>query len=103
MGDRSNIKVKYSDGQEIFFYGHWLGDRNREIVAEAMAEGRRVEDEAYFARILFSKMVRDEIDKDTGYGIAPYIVDNNAGNPIVVVDYTRTINGIPEVYEEDEE
>ena len=100
MGDRSNIKVKYSNGQEIFFYGHWMGDRNREIVAQAIAEGRRVTDESYFARILFSKMVEDDIQGETGYGIAPYMVDQDAGNATVVVDYTSAINGMPEVYEE---
>lgn len=87
MGDRSNIAVTYSSGETIYFYGHWMGHDNQRIVAEAIAEGRRLSDESYFARILFSKMVRDDIDGETGFGIAPYKVDEDYGNPTVTVDF----------------
>jgi hypothetical protein len=97
MGDRSNIAVTYSTGETIYLYGHWMGHDNQRIVAEAISEGRRLTDEAYFVRILFSKMVRDDIHGETGFGIAPYKVDEDYGNPTVTVDFTDrtvTIDGV---------
>lgn len=78
MGDRSNIAIQYNSGETIHLYGHWMGDENIKVVTEALTEGRRTEDESYFARILFSKMVASDIDGETGFGIAPYrIMDEN--------------------------
>jgi hypothetical protein len=87
MGDRSNIAITYRSGETIYLYGHWLGKENQKIVAEAIREGRRTSDEAYFARILFSKMVMQDIHGETGFGIAPYKVDEDYGNPTVTVDF----------------
>lgn len=101
MGDRSNIKVRYRDGRSVYFYGHWMGEDNIKIVQEALDENRRVEDEAYFARILFSKMIEHDVQGETGFGISPYVVDNQY--PVVVVDYHKSSNGRPVIYEEEEE
>jgi hypothetical protein len=87
MGDRSNIAITYRGGETIYLYGHWLGQENQRIVAEAIREGRRTSDESYFVRILFSKMVKNDIDGETGFGIAPYKVDEDYGNPTVSVDF----------------
>jgi hypothetical protein len=87
MGARSNIAVTYRSGETIYLYGHWLGNGNQTIVAEAISEGRRLDDESYFARILFSKMVAEDINGDTGFGIAPYMVDSDYGYPTVTVDF----------------
>lgn len=72
MGDRSNIAIQYNSGETIYLYGHWLGDENITIVAQAIGEGYRNSDESYFARIVFSKMVAQDIWGDSGFGIAPY-------------------------------
>lgn len=91
MGDRNNIKITYSTGDSVYLYGHWIGDQLREIVAEAVEQGERLEDESYFARILFCRMVTSGGPKDiynaTGYGIAPYPVDQDANNKMVHIDY----------------
>ena len=101
MGDRSNIKITYRNGESIYLYGHWLGHDNRAIVERAIEEGRRITDESYFARILFSKMVEYDVQGETGYGISPYVVDQDFGNPTVVVDYSRADSqGHPMIYEE---
>lgn len=102
MGDRSNIKVVYPSGDVIYLYGHWLGRENRSIVDEAVAEGQRLSDPEYFTRILFSKMVKNDIDGSTGFGISPYLCDNDYGNPIVVVDYHLGFGLEPDIYEEEE-
>ena len=97
MGDRSNIKIKYKHGGEIYLYGHWMGPDNMNIVMEAVNEGRRIEDESYFTRILFCKMIEHDLHGDSGYGIAPYKPDNEY--PVAVVDYTQASdNGRPKIY-----
>lgn len=89
MGDRNNIKITYSTGDSVYLYGHWIGDEIHDIVKKAMWSSDRVTDESYFARVLFSRMVRDDIDSETGYGIAPYPVDQDVSNTMVHVDYTQ--------------
>jgi hypothetical protein len=98
MGDRANIGIKYSSGDTVYLYGHWVGNGVVDIVNDALNESGRVTDEAYFARVLFSRMIQDDIHGETGYGISPYIVDHDFGNPMVMVDYTRSNDkGLPEV------
>jgi hypothetical protein len=91
MGDRNNIKITYSTGDSVYLYGHWIGDQLRDIVGSAVDNGERVTDESYFARILFCKMVTsgglEDIHNATGYGIAPYPVDQDTNNKMVHVDY----------------
>ena len=48
----------------------------------------RVTDESYFARVLFSRMIMNEIESETGYGIAPYAPDQDANNKMVHIDYS---------------
>lgn len=87
MGDRNNIKITYSNGQSVYLYGHWSGDHLQEIVASAMQTSGRVEDESYFARVLFSRMIEGDIHGETGFGIAPYVVDQDPQNDMVHIDY----------------
>ncbi len=93
MGDRNNIKITYSTGDSVYLYGHWIGNEIHGIVKQAMKSSDRVTDESYFARVLFSRMVTSggtrDIDTETGYGIAPYVVDHDAGNVMVHIDYTK--------------
>ena len=91
MGDRANIAIKYPQGEVIYLYTHWLGSEVEDIVNEAILEGRRLDDPAYFARILFSKMIargHEGLDGETGFGIAPYMPDHDSGNPLVTVDFS---------------
>ncbi|NDC88402.1 MAG: hypothetical protein EB075_06300 [Bacteroidetes bacterium] len=87
MGDRNNIKITYSTGDSIYLYGHWIGNEIQDIVRDAMENSGRVTDESYFARVLFSKMIESDIHGETGYGIAPYVVDHCYGNKMVHIDY----------------
>jgi len=67
----------------------------KEVVRQALIRGQeRWRDESYLARIVFCEMIKNELTKLTGYGIAPYEVDNE--NPLVTVDTKeKTVNGIP--------
>ena len=85
MGDRVNIKIKYSEGADIYFYSHWEGYRISNIVADALDRGRdRWTSEAYLARIIFSEMIKNGVLEETGFGIAPYEIDDQ--NPTITVN-----------------
>lgn len=95
MGDRGNVVLKYEDGNKIYFYSHWTGSGLKETVRLALIRGRdRWDDESYLARIVFCQMLGGDMMSTTGFGIAPYEVDNE--HPLVVVDTKeKTVNGIP--------
>lgn len=67
MGDRA--QVHFTD-TGAFLYTHFGGYKIDEVVASALDRGRsRWNDPEYLARIVFSEMIRDDIDGTTGYGI----------------------------------
>lgn len=76
MGDRGNVEMVYGEGQSIFFYTHWQGTELPQTVAKALEKGRtRWDDESYLARIIFQEIIGND-DDVTGFGIAPYVMDN---------------------------
>lgn len=78
MGDRANIEIVYDDNNKIYFYTHWSGTELPQTLQSALVRGKnRWDDDAYLARIIFSEMIRNEVLDETGYGIAPYILDTN--------------------------
>mgnify|MGYP003349928035 FL=1 len=102
MGDRRNVKLMYGDNQPpVYFYTHWHGEDLPRIVADALdsQSGRsRWGDPDYLARIIFSAMIRYEIDDASGYGIAPYRMDYNHED-IEIDLINKTADGRPyEVY-----
>lgn len=96
MGNRGNISLKYKNGEKIYFYSHWGGDNESlsTIVRDALIRGKdRWGDESYLARIIFSEMIKEEVEKSTGYGIAPYQID--AGGFVEIDLGQQTVNNIP--------
>lgn len=89
MGDRSNIVIEYgiAKGEEkpprVYLYSHWDGP---DIINSAVhgLGSDRTDDEAYLARIIFSHMVKNDIDSETGFGIAPSAPDNEY--PFIVIN-----------------
>jgi hypothetical protein len=54
----------------------------------------RWNDPPYLARIIFSEMIHDDVDGLTGYGIAPYAMDDEF--PTIEVDLDNcTVDGVP--------
>lgn len=85
MGDRRNVIVKdRSGGVGVALYTHWGGTELPEVLRKALARRQRWSDGAYLARIIFSEMVREDIDGETGYGIS-------AGDDICEGDDERDI------------
>jgi hypothetical protein len=100
MGDRANIGIRTSNNNTIFLYLHWGGGDRHEILAKAISHAMvRDGDESYFTRILVSRIVDTDWDKETGVGMAinelPTMGD---GYDIPVYNYVdKTIS----IYEED--
>jgi hypothetical protein len=90
MGDRSNIVIEEA-GARVWLYGHWMGASSIGHAAHGLRSDR-VHDAPYLARIIFSSMVRADIDSDINYGISTRMVDNQ--HPIIVLDVGRTTTSV---------
>lgn len=89
MGDRAHIKMltpsKDDNKSGVYMYSHWGGYRLPQVLAKALDRGKsRWGDESYLARIVFSELVRDDIDGETGYGLSTTLGDG--GDRILTVD-----------------
>jgi len=94
MGDRINIAIKYEDGDIIYFYSHWRGLEIKNVLKKALKRGEvRWNDEPYLTRIIFSEMIKDEVMEVTGYGIAPYPIDDGQNKTIEVNIKKQTVDG----------
>jgi hypothetical protein len=107
MGMRRNIKLVYKElipvfnnfgshkRSEIYFYTHWGAEGLEDTLRAALIRGKeRWDDESYLARIIFSEMVREDVDGTTGYGIAPYERDDEF--PTITVDMLKkSVDGVP--------
>lgn len=93
MGDRRNIELVYGGGNTIYLYAHWHGTALPGIVASALKRGKeRWDDDSYLSRIIFSEMVKQDIEGLTGFGIAPYQMDEN--HPNILIDLAnKTVDG----------
>lgn len=95
MGNRSNIAIHYGTRkvgkeeipQRVYIYSHWMGTDIAICLRDACAsrEGKnRFGDEAYFARIVFDRVIGDDQGGETGFGLAPFETDNE--HPVLVTD-----------------
>lgn len=73
MGARTNIEVKFADGNSIFIYSHWGGGGDlRQRLRKAIARKQRWDDEQYLMAIILREVLRGNLDQETGVGVAPY-------------------------------
>ena len=71
MGDRANIGIRTSNNNTIFLYLHWGGMDRHEILAKAISHAMvRDGDESYFTRILISRVIDTDWDKETNVGMS---------------------------------
>jgi len=94
MGDRGNIVIRYdadtnSRQTDIYFYAHWRGSDLPSILQRALARRLRWHDAAYLARIIFNELTAGHETEETGFGIAPYLCDNE--HDLLIVDVARNI------------
>jgi hypothetical protein len=99
MGDRANIGIRTSNNNTIFLYLHWGGIDRHEILAKAISQAMvRDGDESYFTRILTSRIIDTDWDKETGVGMAINELPSGGEYDVPVYNYTdKTIS----IYEED--
>lgn len=89
MGDRGNIYIIDTPDTEhgIYLYTHWDGYQLDQVLAKALQRGQnRIGDHPYLSRIIFSEMIKSDVEGDTGYGLSTLLGDNQAGNPILVAN-----------------
>lgn len=97
MGDRCNVVVTELSAKgltpkaaaelkgSVVLYSHWGGESIVTTTKEGMRKGRgRFNDPAYLTRILFSNMIRADINSETGFGISSGGFGDGEYNVIVV-------------------
>lgn len=86
MGDRANIVVEtqldFDKTSRTYLYSHWLGPSVLESALHGL-RSNRVDDPPYLTRIIFEHMIRNDLGRETGFGIGGYITDNE--HPILVI------------------
>ena len=100
MGDRVNLGIKTSNGNTIFLYLHYGGSDVHEILAEAISHAMlRENDESYFTRILVSRVIGTDWNRETSVGLSINELSTvGDGYEVPVYDYTnKTIS----LYQED--
>lgn len=97
MGMRRNIELdfySYKNDKKIYFYTHWGAEDLKEELKRALIRGKgRWDDPSYLARIIFSEMIQEDIQGETGFGIAPYKTDPEF-RTIKVNLHTKEVDGI---------
>ena len=95
MGNRAVVIVTDRDGDKICLYAHWGGTVLIDQVQTALRKyPGRWNDFAYINRIIFSEMIKNDIDSELGFGISCNDIDFDA-NQIIQIDLhqqTVTIN-----------
>jgi hypothetical protein len=96
MGSHANVCVVQHPGHglpatKLFLYAAASGSRLPEVLRQALIRGQEHwTNEPYLARIIFSEMIRDQVESPDGFGISVYMIDHEY--PILVVDcLTRTV------------
>lgn len=89
----TNIRMIYSEGNDVYVYSHWGGPEFKERVRKALNRHTRWDDESYLAAIIIREVFRDEIETDTGFGVSPYSEEED--HQTTVVDFAaKTVNGV---------
>lgn len=85
MGDRANFAFVDRKGDSIVLYGHWAGHNMLARLADAVGHARaRWNDESYATRIAISRLVGDQWNMETGWGLSVNgILDNEHKIPVI--------------------
>jgi hypothetical protein len=73
MGNRAQVHVYGYEGDvDVYLYTHWGAQELPMVVRNALKRvdsPHRFKDGSYIARIIFSEMIKDDIEGSTGFGI----------------------------------
>lgn len=100
MGDRRSVVVEFNEEVSVALYTHSTGSELPALLAKALDESRgRWTDPAYATRMIFSRMVEENLMGETGFGIEPFLAGTNRyceaspGFDLVVNFYDKTVEG----------
>lgn len=86
MSDSYNIIVK-CNGDQVCLYSHNGANEGEKILKTALERGqKRWDDYPYLVRIIFSEMIRDWVNENTGFGITSEVEISGPYDFIVDVD-----------------
>jgi hypothetical protein len=90
-GQKEPVKVE----QKIYLYTHWGAEGLENVLAQSLDRAReRWGDDCYLGRIIASDMFKDAEQDITGYGLAPFVMDDEF--PTLEVDLeAQTVNKVP--------
>lgn len=98
MGNRANLRLRYTGDRYLVLYTHWGGSDLHSMAQRAvkrLIESCRIGDETYAARNVICELIpADEYDKYTGWGIGfDYAPD--AEHPLIEINL---VDGRVQVY-----
>lgn len=93
MGERSYILIKDFQSR-VYLYAHWMTKEEcYDLLRKSLARSEsRWTDGPYLARVIFSDMIRADIDGLTSFGISSVRDDGNVHYTVSVDD--QKVNGI---------
>jgi hypothetical protein len=95
MGARTNIEIKFANEPSIYIYSHWGGEGGlRQDLRRAISRRQRWNDEQYLTAIILREVLRDNLDKETSVGVAPYPGEEEYTTTVVDIP-SQTVDGIP--------
>ena len=89
MGDRANFVFVDRKGDATVLYGHWAGYEMLKKLAEAAIAARpRWNDTSYATRIAVSRLIGDQWNMETGWGLQVNEISDNE-HRIPVIDWEQ--------------
>jgi hypothetical protein len=89
MGDRANFGFVQPNGNTIVLYGHWAGAGMLGRLADAVIAARpRWNDSAYATRIAISRIIGDQWNMETGFGLHVNEISDNE-HKIAIIDWDQ--------------
>lgn len=96
MGSRAQILIEDTG---VFLYTHWgaktLVDDFKQWINHARP---RWTDDEYFTRIIFSQMIKDDVDGETGYGIGNR--EHGDIELLISINVEKQVITIADIYED---
>ena len=89
MGCRGTIEIwengdaPRDEESPVVLYTHWGAKEMEADLRDVLSRKKRWNDPSYLSRMIFSRMIRNDIDGETGYGIMTNNV-NDAEQEIIV-------------------
>lgn len=105
MGSRAQILI---EDEKVYLYTHWGAnelEENLKHILDTPKARSRWDDSEYLTRIIFSEMIKNDIDGETGYGIGgsehgdiQLLITLNVGKKLIRVEDKYSDNDVMEYF-----